>query len=98
MVCDGAFFAKNSIIDVRQASQYTSDRKSKNFLRRPTNDFEIIHGEPLILKDNQLVLLYSYYYLASSLMSPADIYLFKFNNGNTGAVCEICSKLTIKTA
>ena len=28
---------------------------------------------------------------------PADIYLFKVNNGNTRKVCEICSKLTIKT-
>ena len=28
---------------------------------------------------------------------PADIYLFKANNGNTEAKCEVCSKLTIKT-
>ena len=27
----------------------------------------------------------------------AGIYLFKFNNGNTRTMCEICSKLTIKT-
>ena len=28
---------------------------------------------------------------------PFDIYLFKVNNGNTSTMCEICSKLTIKT-
>ena len=28
---------------------------------------------------------------------PANIYLFKFNNGNTRKKCEICSKLAIKT-
>ena len=30
-------------------------------------------------------------------INPTDIYLFKFNNGNTRKRCEICSKLTIKT-
>ena len=29
---------------------------------------------------------------------PADNYLFKVNNRNTRTRCEICSKLTIKTA
>ena len=28
---------------------------------------------------------------------PANIYLFKGNNGNTKKTCEICSKLIIKT-
>ena len=28
---------------------------------------------------------------------PANIYLFKFNNRNTGKRYELCSKLTIKT-
>ena len=28
---------------------------------------------------------------------PANIYLLKFNNRNTGKRSEICSKLTIKT-
>ena len=28
---------------------------------------------------------------------PAVNYLFKINNGNFGTVCEICSKLRIKT-
>ena len=31
------------------------------------------------------------------LINPAGIYLFKVNNRNTKARCEICSKLTIKT-
>ena len=34
---------------------------------------------------------------SEKLQRPAGIYLFKFNNGNTRAMCEICSKLTIKT-
>ena len=29
--------------------------------------------------------------------SPANIYLLKINNRNTGKRCEICSKLVIKT-
>ena len=29
---------------------------------------------------------------------PADNYMLKVNNGNTRTKCEICSKLTIKTA
>ena len=28
---------------------------------------------------------------------PAGIYLFKVRNGNTRTMCEICSKVTIKT-
>ena len=30
------------------------------------------------------------------LTEPANIYLFKVNNKNTGKECEICSKLTVK--
>ena len=30
-------------------------------------------------------------------MDPTSIYLFKVSNGNTRTMCEICSKLTIKT-
>ena len=29
-------------------------------------------------------------------MNPANIYLFKVNNRNTGKECEICSELKIK--
>ena len=32
-----------------------------------------------------------------TLFYPANIYLFKINNGNGKKRCEICSKLTIKT-
>ena len=28
---------------------------------------------------------------------PAGIYMFKLGNGNTRPICEICSKLTLKT-
>ena len=30
-------------------------------------------------------------------IAPAEIYLFKLNKDNTGLVCDICPKLTIKT-
>ena len=30
-------------------------------------------------------------------INPVGIYLSKVNNGNTKTMCEICSKLTIKT-
>ena len=30
-------------------------------------------------------------------LNPADIYLFKVNNGKIKTMGEICSKLTIKT-
>ena len=32
-----------------------------------------------------------------SKSNPGGIYLFKFNNGNTKTMCEICSKLRTKT-
>ena len=31
------------------------------------------------------------------IIIPTNIYLFKVNNGNFGKLCEICSKLTMKT-
>ena len=34
---------------------------------------------------------------SESTLIPTGIYLFKINNENSGAMCEICSKLTIKT-
>ena len=34
--------------------------------------------------------------LSSSSLNPANIYLFKVINRNTGKRCELCSKLTIK--
>ena len=35
--------------------------------------------------------------LSSSSLNPANIYLFKIINRNTGKRCVLCSKLTIKT-
>ena len=32
-----------------------------------------------------------------TMLLPANIYLFEVNNRNTRKMCEICSKLTIKT-
>ena len=34
--------------------------------------------------------------ISTALWYPANIYLFKDNNGNTTKRCEICSKFTIK--
>ena len=36
-------------------------------------------------------------FLAICSNNPAGIYLFKGSNGNTRALCEICSNLAIKT-
>ena len=36
-------------------------------------------------------------YMLSPCLSSVDMYLFKVNNGNTRTICEIGSKLTIKT-
>ena len=30
-------------------------------------------------------------------LTPIGIYMFKVNNGSTRTICEICSKLAIKT-
>ena len=35
--------------------------------------------------------------MVDGILYPANIYLFKVNNRNTTKMCEICSKLTIKT-
>ena len=35
--------------------------------------------------------------LSGGNLNPSGIYLFKVNNGNNKEMCEICSKLTIKT-
>ena len=35
--------------------------------------------------------------ISGEISIPAGICLFKVNNGNTRLICEICSKLTIKT-
>ena len=36
------------------------------------------------------------YWENSGYISPAGIYSFKVNNGNTRTICQICSKLTMK--
>ena len=36
-------------------------------------------------------------YTGISSIVPTGIYLLKVNNGNTRTMCEICSKLTMKT-
>ena len=35
--------------------------------------------------------------MSDEILHPAGIYLIKFKNGNTKLICEIYSKLTIKT-
>ena len=36
--------------------------------------------------------------VALSSLVPADIYLFKVNNGDNRTICEICSRLTMQRA
>ena len=44
-----------------------------------------------------LLLLIIFFFLLQSCNNPTGNYMFKFNNTNTRARCEICSKLTIET-
>ena len=47
-------------------------------------------------KDSEKVLTINLFLVKT--IYPANIYLFKINNKNTRKTCEICSKLTTKTA
>ena len=44
-----------------------------------------------------ILLNYSEQLFCRTTANSAGIYLFKFKNGNTREMCEICSKLAIKT-
>ena len=46
---------------------------------------------------NKYVSIRTMFVNVTSVSSQTDCYLFKFNKGNDGRICEICSKLTIKT-
>ena len=46
---------------------------------------------------NKLFDLTERFYYSARFIYPAVNYMFKVNNRNTRTVCEICSKLTIKT-
>ena len=54
----------------------------------------LLHKHMLLNKAMVLLLSYFNYF---SCDIPDDSYLFKVNNGNTRAMCEFYSKLTIKT-
>ena len=61
------------------------DRKAIHYLDDKLDDRKAVHYLDDKLDDRKAV-----HY-------PAGNYLFKVNNGNTRLMCEICSKLTIKT-
>ena len=51
----------------------------------------------LVVKRLNFYFIFSFYAATPLALHPLDIYLFKVNNGHTGTMCEICSKITIKT-
>ena len=44
------------------------------------------------------LLLIDFVQVSTHCKKPVSIYFFRSKNGNTRTMCEICSKLTIKTA
>ena len=79
--------------------------KHTQTIRRQIADelFVFDHFSGLALKGLRLALkglrFKTYHEIETKNLSSflADIYLSKVNNGNTRVMCEICSKLTIKT-
>ena len=62
------------------------------------NDFIPSYGNLVKIHKPNFLLVFSVFYTISyPIHHPAGIYLFKVNNRNTRARCEICLKLTIKT-
>ena len=53
------------------------------------------HKSTFIIASSSILLLISNFFL--SYFSQKDVYLFKVNNENTRAMCQVCSKLAIKT-
>ena len=61
------------------------------------NSLQIYYNEtPLQLFSDELVEFFVTRFLLNTL-GPPDIYLLKVSNWNTRTICEICSKLAIKT-
>ena len=56
----------------------------------------LLQREPMLLPYKTRSLT-GFCMVATLVLRPAGIYLFKVDNGNTRTRCEICSKLTIKT-
>ena len=74
--------------------------------QRHQKSWSILRDEKIsqqILKDNWLSFCESFRVVFTHVIwifyayLPANIYLFKVKHGNARTVCEICSKLTIKT-
>ena len=63
-----------------------TDQYSENIISK----FFVDNSVTLFKSDKIFLLIFMH-------LIPAGIYLFKVNNGNTRRMCEICSKLTIKT-
>ena len=95
---------KISILDAWQSSEYTSSEN--NLFYYYWND-----PKPDIEQNvNLTLLLYIHFWRWTNIffntlrngiqkcVSVFCIYLFKVNDGNARSICEICSKLTIKTA
>ena len=59
--------------------------------------FAVLKSKRFFTKKRRFVYQHVHAIVAFRRVNPVNIYLFKVNNGNTIRICEICSKLTIKT-
>ena len=89
------FFYRTPLV---AASEYMKNRInicSKQYLNTCSNPWTLV---VLVSFNTELEQILSFrlgYCLLSGVQ--VGIYLLKFNNGNTKTMCEICSKLTIKS-
>ena len=68
-------------------------RSGSGPLSKSSNQSLLLPSFKPFLNDISLLSLESY----RNSTNPAKIFLFKANDGNTRTICEICSKLTIRT-
>ena len=105
------FYLRSEYLEPSQTSMIERFSKIINvfqpltiFLKAPSQMFDWVLNVQLnallkyVNQKNIWVFFFHFSFNASKKRKKtADIYLFKVNNGNTGIMCEICSKLTIKT-
>ena len=59
--------------------------------------FAVLKSKRFFTKKRRFAYQHVHAIVVFRLVNPVNIYLLKVNNGNTIRICEICSKLTIKT-
>ena len=87
------FWSKNKNENIDDDSNNNNNNNNRQ------GSFVVVESRIKYLKDNlgfiQEIQVISKNYIW--FVFPSGIYLFKFNNRNIRTMCEICSKLTVKT-